>query len=78
MCLRCAKGTSIEPRIKRMGCDAPPICPFHPHPDPLPSRERGHPHPTEHRVRSLRYASPWIIVNISRLAFMVLRLIIDR
>ena len=23
MCLRCAKGTSIEPRIKRMGCDAP-------------------------------------------------------
>ena len=55
-----------------------PFVPFHPHPDPLPSRERGHPHPTEHRVRSLRYASPWIIVNISRLAFMVLRLIIDR
>ena len=51
-----------------------PFVPFH----PLPSRERGHPHPTEHRVRSLRYASPWIIVNISRLAFMVLRLIIDR
>ena len=74
MCLRCAKGTSIEPRIKRMGCDAPPICPF------SPSPVKGEGTPTPHRASRafVRYASPWIIVNISRLAFMVLRLIIDR